>query len=389
MDQHTKISRVFLKHNVRQAHLVSYLNKAGIVFSPASLSRVKRAGLWPKHCDKTRIKQLIETFLAELGASQSELDDLWGWYDATEDQPAEPEINPEPEDKDDLEPEMLSGHAKQFFKLRTHPFENEIFSETDVFLIDSYRLVLEEMLSAASAGSMTALIGECGAGKTIMRRAFIHRVQQDNQEIIVIEPARLDVKKVTAESLSLSICRALSIPNKHSAEDRDAAIEEALIKSANNGHLHLIVIEEAHLLTTDVIKLLKRIWELTSGFKRVIGILLIGQTELVKKLSSQDLREFTWRCSQIEMKPLGLNTAQYIRHKFSCIGVDADSIFTEDAFDSIYEHCKGRVKRGLGLGEGNLDKSYPLRVNHIVVKCLNLAAQVAEPKVTAQIVEKV
>lgn len=385
MDMHTNLSRVFLKLNVRQAHLVTYLNKMGIVFSASSLTRVKRAGIWPKHCNQKLIKQHIENFLTELGASQGQLDDLWGWFDATDIK----QTDTQTDNNDDLEPEMLSNHAKQFFKLRTHPFENEIFSETDVFLIDSYRLVLEEMLSAASAGSMTALIGECGAGKTIMRRAFIHKVQQDNPEIIVIEPARLDIKKVTAESLSLAICRSLSIPHKKSAEDRDAAIEEALIKSANNGHLHLIVIEEAHLLTTDVIKLLKRIWELTSGFKRVVGILLIGQTELFKKLSSQDLREFTWRCSQIEMKPLGLNTAQYIRHKFDCVGVDADKIFSEDAFDAIYDHCKGKVKRGLGLGESNMDKSYPLRVNHVVVKCLNLAAQVAEPKVTAQIVERV
>ncbi|MEI5579265.1 ATP-binding protein, partial [Streptomyces brasiliscabiei] len=90
-------------------------------------------------------------------------------------------------------------------------------------------------------------------GKTIIRRAFTHRVQQENPEVILIQPARLDCRKITAESISSAICRALQIKHRPSAEERDAAVEEALIESANNGHLHLMIIDEAHDLSADVI----------------------------------------------------------------------------------------------------------------------------------------
>lgn len=378
----TKLSQAFEQLGVKQAQVVKALRHKGITFSTASLSRVKRQGEWPKTCDKAAIQTHIEAYLHDQGASSEQLNKLWGWCEQ------QAPIIDKP-DYEDPEPEMLSMHAKRFFKLRHDPFENEITCEDDVFLVDNHRLILEEMLSAASAGSMTALIGECGSGKTIIRRAFTHRVQQENPEVILIQPARLDRRKITAESISSAICRALQIKHRPSAEERDAAVEEALIESANNGHLHLMIIDEAHDLSADVIKLLKRIWELTHGFRRVMGIVLIGQTELSKKLGGQNVREFTWRCNQIKMQPLGLHVPAYIRHKFKRIGVNADDIFTEDAMGAIRGKCYGKIKHGMAFDDEDMDRSFPLHINTWVNKVMNVAANIGEQKITEKMVHKV
>jgi type II secretory pathway predicted ATPase ExeA len=283
---------------------------------------------------------------------------------------------------------MLTANAKKFFKLRRDPFENEIASLDDVFWIDPYRVVLEDMLLAATAGSMVALFGECGSGKTIIRRTFIHNIKRDNPEMILIQPARLDRKKITAESISTAICRALQIKHKPSAEERDAAIEEALIQSANNGHLHLLIIDEAHDLSLDVIKLLKRIWELTHGFQRVMGIVLIGQTELKKKLDGQTVREFTWRCNQIAMAPLGTFVPDYIKHKLARVGLDASTIFTDEAMCAVRGKCYGIIKHGIALDESHLDRTFPLSVNTWVAKAMNLAASIGEHKITDELIRR-
>ncbi|MCG7545574.1 AAA family ATPase [Pseudoalteromonas sp. MM17-2] len=380
----TKLNQVFTQLDVKQAQLVRALQKKGFTFSTASLSRLKRFGEWPKKCNKEAVQNEIEAYLLDLGASPKQLTDLWGVCDSHK-KPLKEEIEHE-----DPEPEMLTTQAKRHFKLRQDPFENEITTEDDVFMVDSHRLVLEEMLSAASAGSMVALIGECGSGKTIIRRAFVHRVQQQNPEVVLIQPARLDRRKLTAESISSAICRALQVKSGgKSAEERDAAIEEALISSANNGHLHLMIIDEAHDLTPDVIKLLKRIWELTHGFKRVMGIVLIGQTELTKKLSGQNVREFTWRCNQIKMQPLGLHVPAYIEHKFGRIGIDANELFTQDAMGAIRGKCYGKIKQGMAFDDVDLDRSFPLQVNTWITKVLNMAANIGETKITEQMVHKV
>ncbi|TMO54119.1 hypothetical protein CWC21_16675 [Pseudoalteromonas phenolica] len=378
----TKLSHVFEVLGVKQAQVVRTLAAEGIAFSTASLSRVKRECVWPKTCDINTIKAAITNYLKELGASEEQLTDLFGYYD-----PA-PKVQPIT-DIEEVEFEMLSANAKRFFKLRRDPFENEITSEDDVLFLDSHRVILEDMLSAASAGSMIALFGECGSGKTIIRRAFIHQVQQDHPDVILIQPARLDRRKITAESISTAICRALQVKHRPSAEERDAAIEEALIESANNGHLHLMVIDEAHDLSADVIKLLKRIWELTHGFRRVMGIVLIGQSELQKKLSGQHVREFSWRCNQIKMPPLGVHVPQYIRHKFARVGINADDIFVGDAMSAIRGKCYARVGHGIGFDDSDLDRSYPLSINTWIAKVMNAAAQIGESKITEKLVHKV
>lgn len=378
----TKLSHVFDVLGVKQAQVVKALAAKGITFSTASLSRLKRQGEWPKTCDVSAVQAAICEHLKHLGATELQLDNLFG--------DVEPNLDvPEIKEIEDPEPEMLTANAKRFFKLRRDPFENEITTESDVFLMEPHRIILEDMLSAASAGSMVALYGECGSGKTIIRRQFVHQIQQDHPDVILIQPARLDRRKITAESISTAICRALQVRHRLSAEERDAAIEDALIESANNGHLHLLIIDEAHDLNPDVIKLLKRIWELTHGFRRVMGIVLIGQSELKKKLDGQHVREFTWRCNQIEMQPLGIHVPAYIKHKFERVGVDASKIFTDDAMGAIRGKCYGRIKHGIALDESNFDRSYPLNINTWLAKTMNLAAQIGEPLINEKLVMKV
>lgn len=370
---------VFTEQRISQAQVVKALAAKGITFSCASLSRVKRRLEWPKTCDVEAIKRAITEYLKTCGANESQLTNLFSWY------APKPQITDNTDFKDP-EPEMLNAQAKKFFKLRRDPFENEISSLDDVFWIDPYRVILEDMLLAATAGSMVALFGECGSGKTIVRRAFIHNIQKDHPEVILIQPARLDRRRLTAESISTAICRALQIKHKPSAEERDAAIEEALIESANNGHLHLLIIDEAHDLSSDVIKLLKRIWELTHGFQRVMGIVLIGQTELKKKLDGQHVREFTWRCNQVAMSPLGRFVPDYIQHKFARCGVDASKIFTEDAMSAIRGKCYGIIKHGIALDDSQLDRSYPLSVNTWIAKAMNIAAAVGEKTIDEKLI---
>ena len=389
----TSLDRTNLYHAIDDLRLPSvglfkYLKKAGFKTSTSMVSKLRTKGEWPKNYSKADIehcKQEIEIYLVNNGATSAHTDDLWMLANG------KPDYIPDNETYYEVpEPEMLSNNTKRFFKLRHNIFENEINCEDDVFMAENHQLVLEEVLSTAFAGSMAALIGECGSGKTILRRAFISRIERDHPDVVLIQPSRLDRSKITAGTISLAICHALQIQKVgRSAEERDAAIEQALIASANNGNLHLLLIDEAHDLTVEVIKILKRFWELTHGYKRVIGIVLMGQPELKRKLESQHVREFTWRCNQIEMRPLGLNTPDYIRHKFKCGGSNADNFFDEEALQAVKDKCAGKIKQGLGFGGKEMDMSYPLHVNAWLCKAMNMAAQIGEKRITKALIERV
>jgi type II secretory pathway predicted ATPase ExeA len=86
----------------------------------------------------------------------------------------------------------------------------------------------------------------------------------------------------------------------------------------------VLVIEEAHDLTTMMFKHLKRFWEMEKGFTKLLGIILIGQPELKAKLDARinfEAREFINRCEVFELSPLGPDLEAYIEFKLKRVGV--------------------------------------------------------------------
>ncbi|WP_341539180.1 AAA family ATPase [Shewanella frigidimarina] len=82
---------------------------------------------------------------------------------------------------------------------------------------------------------------------------------------------------------------------------------------------HVLIIEEAHDLRIPVLKYLKSFWELEDGFSKLLGIVLIGQTELAIKLNERknyQLREFIRRCMVEHVPNLDGEIGAYITHKF-------------------------------------------------------------------------
>jgi len=343
--------------------------------SPAALTNIIRRNEWPKRADVKALKQKAEGALTTAGATKQQLFAIW--------QPEPEAIDEADVDETFWEPEMLTEKAKQHFQITRDPFQNEINEVGDVYLNTANNAMLSEIKSAALGGSMLAVIGECGSGKTIIKRKFLAEISTD-PDLIVIEPRRIDREKISAEGISAAICRAMRLKSGGlNGEERDAMIEDALVESTRNGKRHLLIVDEAHDLSTKVIKLIKRVWELTAGFSRVMGVVLIGQPELKNKLQGNYVREFALRCAQFEVAPLAFDIPAYVQHKFRRVGMDADKIFDEDALKAIRGKCLVRRKLGINSSQNDAmdDRSFPLKVNNVVVRALNIAAQIDEDRI--------
>lgn len=370
------LQRVLDSYNLKQAELVRFLSTQGQQMSKTSLSRLVKTGQWPKRIDTDVVKKLTCKFLTTHKVPEHLLTDIW--RNATP-QTALTQCH---ESTEEEEMEMLSPAAMSYFKLSTNPFENEIHALSDVYLSSDYRRHLQQLHACARSGSMACLISECGGAKSTLRRVFSHQITEQDPDLIVIEPARIDRKKITAESLSQAICRALQVKTGGmSGEERDAAMTDALITSSNNGHRHLLMIDEAHDLTIPVLKLLKRIWELTAGFTHLMGIVLFGQPELKRAMAGDRVREFSWRCQMIEIQALNRQqVVEYTQFKFERMGMNALDIFTEEALHLIHNKCLTRLSIGINQ-DGIAERSYPLAINAWLTKALNYAAAINEPKI--------
>ncbi|HBU7864623.1 TPA: AAA family ATPase, partial [Escherichia coli] len=107
-----------------------------------------------------------------------------------------------------------------------------------------------------------------------------------------------------AEAIISTIAPLESI--KRSQDARFRQLHRVLKDSSQAGFSHVLVIEEAHSLPIPTLKHLKRFFELESGFKKLLSIVLIGQPELADKLSERNMevREVVQRCEVVELLPL-------------------------------------------------------------------------------------
>lgn len=346
---------------------------------------------WPKK-DAAGLRKSIKQFFEKYGAGIPA-----SLRNEPEAAPAHPN---ESEDKEMLlRKATLTQAAKQHFGLRRDPFNDEIQSADDVYMTPDVRYVREAMFQTACHGGFVAVVGESGAGKSTLREDLQDRINHEGRQIIMIEPYVLAMedndqkgKTLKAVHIAEAVLAAVA-PNvspKRSPEARFAQIHRALTESAKAGNKHVLIIEEAHGLPLPTLKHLKRFFELKSGFERLLGIVLIGQTELAQKLSENNpnVREVVQRCEVVTLLPLTDGKLKgYLQHKFARAGADLAKVMDESAIDAVAERLtvKSRTAKGTELNS----LLYPLAVNNLVSAAMNQAAELGFDVVDADVVKGV
>lgn len=293
-------------------------------------------------------------------------------------------------DIDPVETEMLTPQAKKLFKLFRDPFTDDVQGPEDVFLSADQRYIREVLFATARHGGFVAVAGESGSGKTTLRRDLLDRIQREGQPVVAIQPRSFDKSVLTASAICYSIIDDLRPGEKvkRSLEAQARQVEKLLTESARAGNSHVLVIEEAHDLSIQTLKYLKRFWEMEDGFKKLLGIILVGQPELKEKLDERrhyEAREVIRRCEIAELMPLDNVLEDYLRLKFKRVSADFDSIFAADACDGI----RARLTHHGKNPRDSVSEVYPLSVNRTVIRAMNLAAQIGETRITAELVRGV
>jgi type II secretory pathway predicted ATPase ExeA len=292
--------------------------------------------------------------------------------------------------------QTLTPKTRRAFNLTRDPFSDNLRAE-DVWMSRSLRYVRESMHYCAMHGGFMAVIGESGAGKSILRKDLIHNLRQANAPVIIIEPYVLGLEDNDqlgkslkamhiAEAILHTLAPALKLPR--SPETRFRLVHQVLRDSRRAGMRHCLIIEEAHSLNSHTIKHLKRFFELEDGFDRLLSIILIGQTELKEKLSETNavVREVVQRCDVVEVHPLE-DVKDYVRHRCAGTGVDSTALFEDAALDYLPEKLCGPGERKGRAGRVSL--LYPLAVGNMLTLALNAAAEAGESKVTVDILQAV
>lgn len=379
-----KLKQVLEEIGSTQRELAQHLQ-----ISSAGVAQICNHGIYPKKPDQEAIRSGVLEYLKQRGASGEVCRRVFD-----EVQPKQPQ-----EETMLLRKQTLTPAARKHFGLFRDPFADDLQTHEDVFLTDDVRYVRETLWHTARHGGFVAITGESGAGKSTLRRDLIDRIARENQKVVVIEPYVLgmeenDMKGKTLKSSAIAeaiVAVASPLESvKRSSEARFRQVHRILKEGSRSGMKYLLVIEEAHGLPTATLKHLKRFFELEDGFKKLLGIVLIGQPELRMKLSEQnhEVREVVQRCEVVELMPLDSQLAEYLAFKFQRAGKAFAEVADASAIEAIRAKLTFNTSQRGGKDARSVSLLYPLAVANLLIASLNLAANLGFAKVSGDVVKE-
>ena len=160
-----------------------------------------------------------------------------------------------------------------------------------------------------------------------------------------------------------------------SKAQRIMKLQEFLVKLHNEGAPPVLIVDEAHKLSPEILEEIRLLTNFETAEKKLMHIVLAGQTELKALLNREDLRQLKQRIEiRLEIKPLSPgDVAMYMRHRWERAGGATVLPFTSEAITLIASASRG----------------IPRLVNSICDNALLLAFGEADSAVTAKHVREV
>lgn len=228
---------------------------------------------------------------------------------------------------------------ERHFALRQRPFPN-VPDAACYFPAAGH----EETLACLSQGldlgeGMVMLTAEPGLGKTLIAHRLVERLAAG------IVPVLLTGSRMHGSSALLqAILFDLSLPYEGKSEQElRLALTDALLKTFQGGGRTVLIVDEAHHLTPELLEELRLLGNLEAHGGKAVQVVLVGLPSLTRTLRRSELAIVRQRLVvRATLTPLTQQeSAEYVRHHVKLAGGNVDRLFTSEAVDLIAENCKG------------------------------------------------
>ncbi len=234
-----------------------------------------------------------------------------------------------------------------FFGLTQEPFSIAP-DPRYLFMSERHREALAHLLYGVNGGGGFVLLsGEIGAGKTTVCRCFLEQIPKRCNVAYIFNP------KLTVGELLTSICEEFRVPFRHqgpgvpTVKDCIDPLNEFLLRTHAVGQNNVLIIDEAQMLSVDVLEQLRLLTNLETNERKLLQIVLIGQPELREMLARPELEQLAQRViARFHLEALSeAETEQYIRHRLSIAGLAGAPPFDRAALSRIHQLSRGVPRR--------------------------------------------
>ena len=280
---------------------------------------------------------------------------------------------------------------KAFYKLNRNPFD--ITPDPYFFLPTPHH---NEALATLYYGvrsrkGFVVVTGEVGTGKTLLLQCLLNFLNSNRVAFSFVFNALL-----TPEEFFCYVLRDLGLTQVYRNKSETLmALNEFLIRRHRQGLSTALVIDEAHLLGSELLEEIRLLTNLETAQQKLLQIVLVGQPELDRKLDSAHLRQLKQRITlRCRLEPLTENeSAAYIRRRLHLAGANsaASAIFPDAAAEVIFRYSRGIPRLINTICENALISGYARQANSITPEMieevandfrLNVVATPAAPEFT-------
>lgn len=182
------------------------------------------------------------------------------------------------------------------------------------------------------------LTGEVGTGKTLTSRILIEKLSKYYNIAYIVNPflSKEGIVKAIAEEFDIKV-------SNKSYDTLITEIQLFLVDQLGKGKGAIVFIDEAQHLSDETLEMVRILSNLETKTRKLLQFVLIGQHELLKKLSQKNLRQIAQRIAvKCELKPLSpIDTNNYILHRLKLVGGLGKIEFSKSAIYLIYKLTKG------------------------------------------------
>ena len=191
---------------------------------------------------------------------------------------------------------------------------------------------------------LLVLTGPVGTGKTSLMHAAQYLLTHKFREKFKVRTAFMINPTLTREDFLEALMDELEIPPVgNSKPKRLLAINELLIRMHKEGGTTILIIDEAHLLSNDVLEEIRLLTNFDNYREKLLQVVLCGQPELASVLARREMMAVRQRVavnSQLR-KLRQAETSAYIAERLHVAGLKGPSPFTDAAISEIQVSTQG------------------------------------------------
>ncbi len=253
---------------------------------------------------------------------------------------------------------------KRFYNLQKNPFD---ITPDPSFLFPTKKH--NEALAALYYGvkrrkGFVVLTGEVGTGKTVLVRCLLQILNRANVAFAYVFNPLLN-----AMEFLQYVAGDLRLPTAgKNKSELLLELSSYVIDRHQKGLTTVLVVDEAHHLSTEVLEEIRLLTNLETGEAKLLQILLVGQPELDEKLDSVDLRQLKQRVAlRSHLASLDLEeTSGYVYRRLQIAGcMNPSALFPVETIVELHRQSRGYPRLVNTLCENALINGYARQARSI------------------------